>query len=144
MTNKLKGEVTVTIGDRDLIVVYSTDALIELETRFGKGVQEIGQMLIDSLRVSDMRTIFRAGLIEYQPEITEQEAGRLMSQMGLLQVGELVTEAFGLAFDAGLEAAKAARPSRPPVTAGRKGGTGTRAATSGLNSSSATSALLAR
>ena len=114
--NKLKGEVAFEAGGESYRMVYSINALCVLEDRMGKPVQEIGALLGGAVGMADLRAIFWAGLVEYQPNLTETEAGSLMARLdsGLQSAVELIREAFAAAFGPAKSAeGKVVRPPRP-------------------------------
>lgn len=133
MTNPLKGEVSFKSGDQNYVLVYSMDALIALEEIFDCTVKELGGRLNDDLRMKDLRTLFHAGLRERQPDLTETDASRIVSEIGLPSASLIFRRAFVGAFgDVGgkSEAGTGERPRRA------RGGTGEPVSTSGSNTGS--------
>lgn len=133
-----KGDVKFDVEGQPHTLVFTVDALIELEEIFERNVQEIGAMFSAGLRMKDLRTVFHIGLGEHHPEADEGAASWIMSQIGITRAGELVGEAFLAAFG-GVDAIKEAgqdAPARPR----KRAGTGRRASTSGSTISSAASA----
>lgn len=118
MSMTTKGEVRFSAGEDNYILVFSINALVSLERELGIGVAEVGSQLGQALRISTLRTIFWAGLLQHH-NLNEEQAGDVIQQIGAVKAGQLIAEAFAAAFP---EAAKggAARPR----TAGA--GTGTR------------------
>ena len=95
MTNSLRGEVA--LGGYTLR--FSVNALIELEEAMGKGVSEIAQhMSGGDVRMKDVRTILWIGLRDRQPDLTEEGAGDLATEVGIPAALEAVGKAFALAF----------------------------------------------
>ncbi len=123
MSNRFKGEVTVRDGDDEYTLVFTIGALIALEERFDRSVQEVGEMLGERLRMVDLRTVFTAALREYHPDIGEEAAGQIMSRVGVAEAGALVTRAFSAAFGVG-EVADGAPVPPAKAAARRKAGTG--------------------
>lgn len=130
MTNPLKGEVSFKSGEDEYRLVFTIDALISLEERFNATVQQLGEMLGDNLRLTDLRAVFHAGLAEYHGGLDEKAAGRIMSELGITEAGTLVGRAFAGAFNSGEEAKEVAGPRK------RSAGTGRTASTSGSTSTS--------
>jgi hypothetical protein len=129
MTNPLKGEVSFKSGEDEYRLVFTIDALIALEEKFDRSVQQIGQMLGENLRMADLRSIFAAGLAEYHSDLDERAAGRLMSEMGLAPASTIVGQAFVAAFGGGEAEASPGGAQRPR----KRAGTGEPVSTSGLN-----------
>jgi len=130
MGNPLKGEVGFEAGAASFTLVYNIDALCTLEDRLDLSVAEIGERMGKTMRLGFLRAVFHAGLRAHHPEVTERQAGELISVVGLAETGDLIGKAFTLAFP---EAAKgAARPRR----AGAADGTGPASTRPGRNSAS--------
>jgi len=87
-------------------LVYSINALCALEAKVG---QSISRIFFDlgNIGISTMRTVFWAGLQQHHPEISENEAGRLMEHLGIHPATMLVMQAIVGAF-----------PSADPTAAG--------------------------
>ncbi|MDZ4373561.1 MAG: GTA-gp10 family protein [Phenylobacterium sp.] len=135
LTNPLKGEVPVPVGSGTFTFVYSIEALIVLEAKFGKTVTEIGELLGEGLSAKDVRTLFWAGLQEYHADLDEKAAGRIASEMGLQEASLLIIQAFAGAFNSG---AAASPPTAPPADpADGADGTGAKRSPPGAASSSA-------
>jgi len=120
--NSVKGEVKFSAGGQTYRLVFSANALIALEERFDKTVAEIGAMFEQPLRLAHLRILFWAGLSDHH-DLPELEAGRLMGEVGIDKVGELIGRAFVLAFPEEQEGAKdGERPQKP--AAKKAAGTG--------------------
>lgn len=81
-------------------MVFSINALCELETDFDDVVAEVAGVLSGSgkKRLTTLRKVFRAGLSDHHPEMTERQAGLLMTAIGPQAAFAKVAEAFALAF----------------------------------------------
>jgi hypothetical protein len=83
-------------------VRYDFNTLCQLEDDFGLSIAEIGGRLQPAdgtpPRMGDIRLAFRAGL---GADVTLEEAGSLISEIGLARAGELVGEGLALSFGAG-------------------------------------------
>lgn len=119
ISNPLKGEITVNSGDVSYVLRYTANSLCALEDALNKNISEIGVMLNDTskLRISTMRTLFWAGLVDHQPQITEKMAGDIMTAVGIQTALIKVMEAFVAAFPQ--EKSTAENPTRA-----RRAGTG--------------------
>lgn len=87
-------------------VAYPVNALCALEEQFdGRSIVAIGQMVSDgSAGARGVRALWRASLLDDHPNISDVDAGRLLSELGAEEAGELVQAAFdrvmaGLAAD---------------------------------------------
>lgn len=103
MANPHRGEVALAAGDRTLTLVYSFDAICRLEERLDMSIAAIGALLEDpaKLRFSRLRPIIWAGLVDRQPEITENDIGEIVDAAGLTAVLAAMGQAFQLAFPQG-------------------------------------------
>lgn len=99
MTNLLKGEREFQAGGQTLRLVYSFQALAEIEARFDKPFMAFAES-IDSgaLPMADWPVLFWIGLRRYQPQLTEAAALDLAEQLGVPQTMELIAASFIGAF----------------------------------------------
>lgn len=102
MSNPHKGEVEFTIDKKVYTLDYSINAMCELEDKLGGSIIQIADLMSDpaKLSIKNARTLFWAGLRDHHETITETEAGRLMTDIGIAQAMEMVGKAFTLAFPA--------------------------------------------
>lgn len=100
MSNKAKGETSFEVGGKQYRLVYSINALCELEDAFGEGVIQVAAKMSDpaKLRLKTLRTMFWAGLRDLDGDITEKAAGEMMTELGLARAVKLVSDAFVAAF----------------------------------------------
>ncbi len=79
MANKYLGEHKVTLGDKELTLKYSLDALAELEDHFQKPINAVVKDLqnpdIPNLRT--LQKILHVGANAFHPELTFEEIGKL-------------------------------------------------------------------
>lgn len=130
MSNPTRGTVSFQALDRTYVLEYGVNALCELEDAFGCDVSEIGKKLKGNFGLKSIRTMLWAGLQDHPENGAPDEAaaGHIMDDLGILEAGQKVGEAFKLAFP---EAAKevggtTARPqNRQQRRAAEKSGTGT-------------------
>jgi len=102
-------------SEKTYTMIYSINALCELENDFDDVFAEVDGLLQGTTkkRTTVLRKVFRAGLSDHHPEMTEKQAGVLMTAMGFHVALMKVAEAFKLAFavsegDVPLEIAAAA------------------------------------
>jgi hypothetical protein len=88
-----------TAGDKTYTMIFSINALCELENDFEDPVAEFNRIMSGDVkkRLQTTRKIFRAGLSDYHPEMTEKQAGLLMTALGQ-QAFVIMADAFTLAF----------------------------------------------
>lgn len=100
MANKERGEVSVEIDGKAYKLVYSTNALCELEDVLNRNVNSITAEVQDQskVRLKTLRAMFWAGLTEHHPEVDIKTAGDLMTVGGASAIMTKVGEAFRLAF----------------------------------------------
>lgn len=100
MSNSLRGQSTFTSAGQTYTFVLSVNGICALEDHFEKGIAQIGAMMADpaNLRFGTMRAVFWAGLRDSHPEITIEDAGRIMSGLGIPEATELIAKSFALAF----------------------------------------------
>ncbi len=98
MGNRQKGEVGFEADGKPYTLVFSINALCELEDRMGEAVSGIDSLASSRKRFRTIRTVFLCGLLDHHPELTEREAGRIIDAIGIERADALVGEAFALAF----------------------------------------------
>jgi hypothetical protein len=119
MANHLKGEVEFKSGGKKLIFRMGVNQLINFQGLMGlAGKDDELWEALDNLRsLNVVRKIVFCGLVSDQPDMTEEKAGDVISEMGLPRVATLIIEALRWALPE-KEAAPAekgkARPSDGP------------------------------
>lgn len=100
MANPHRGGVAVRVGDDEWTFSFSVNALCSLEDHLDKPVTQIVASLgdQDNLRISDVRAIVWAALLDHHDGITLREAGDVASKVGTLICLEKVGKALDLAF----------------------------------------------
>lgn len=121
MSNQHRGEVEFTLNKKVHTLHFSTNAMCELENAFGDGVLQIAQKMSDTahLKISDLRTIFWAGLRDYHEAITPNEAGKLMDGIGLAKASELIAKAFTQSFPEAAVPLDKGQPGEAPNSTGQ-------------------------
>jgi hypothetical protein len=94
-------------------LLFSINALCELEEKMGGAVTDIASLAMGGKRFTTIRNVFWAGLRDYHPDITLQDAGRIITAIGLEKADEAIGLAFGLTFPE----TKAAAPPLPLTVA---------------------------
>ncbi|UUP19505.1 hypothetical protein [Nitratireductor thuwali] len=95
MANRHKGEVSAKIDGTEYTLRIATNEWCMLEDEFDKTTDEIlnefyQTLAAGKLRMHFIRKLFRAALIGQKPEITLEEAGSIMSDLGLVEAGALL------------------------------------------------------
>lgn len=117
MSNPTKGEVGFDADGKRWTLVYSVNALCALEDKLGAGAMMVAEQMANSsnLRIATVRTLFWCGLRDHHPELTEADAGDIMTDIGITDAVDLVGKAFAAAFPADAGTAR-------PLAAGRRAG----------------------
>jgi hypothetical protein len=138
MANKYKGEVAFgEIDGHPLILVFTINAMVEMEDALGDQVVELGVRLASGgINWRDLRTMVRWGLSTYHPELDEIAAGEVISQLGITDAMSLVTEAFTGAFGMPEPAEGEDAPASGPRKGAARVGAGRAASRSGASTSS--------
>lgn len=125
MANPHKGEVSLSVGDEIVLLSYSVNAMAEMEDELGMGVNEISALMQDAtkFRMSMLRAVFWAGLLDHRPGVTLPEAGALLSGLSAIETIRAVTRAFAMAFGTTSEGSDR-EAARPPTPGGPADGTG--------------------
>lgn len=98
MANSRRGSVALQAGDAAYMVSFSVNALCELEDAFGVSVQNIGAIFDKDASMKDVRKLARCALSDNHPEVTDKEAGQIVTDAGLPIFMETVQKAFQLTF----------------------------------------------
>lgn len=128
--NPKRGQLSFTVGQTAFTFAFTTNALCEVEEAFQlDDITGLEAVLNGKPSLRTIRTLFRIGLTDCHPDMTDREAGAIMEEVGGLEPSlELIMLAVQQAFP---EAAPvgAANPRRP-ATAGR--GTGRNSKSTGV------------
>lgn len=114
MANPHKGQVAFKAGEDSYTLSFSANALAELEDMLGGiGVNEIGALMADpaKIRMTTMRTLFHAALLDNHPDVDGKEAKALFSKVSPTEAVSLIVRAFMQAFPAATEGE--ANPQKP-------------------------------
>ncbi len=100
MANPNRGGVAVRVGDDEWVFSFSINALCELEDLLDKPVAQIVAALgdADNMRISDVRAMVWAALLDHQDGLSLKAAGDVASKIGTLVCLEKVGKALELAF----------------------------------------------
>lgn len=133
MANKYKGEVSFKAGDEEYVLRFSANAIVNMEDKFDMPIKQVGEIMgdADKLRMSTVRTIFCAGLVDHyaetRPEIDEARAMLIFARLSPVEATALVVKTFNAAWGVE-EGGQAAPAANPPPPAGEAASNGTGAA----------------
>lgn len=134
LANSKRGQLGFEVAGESYVLSFTTNALCAIEDEFQlKDISEISDVLEDNPSMRMIRTLFRLGLTDCQPSITDQEVGPLMDAIGGLGPSlQLLMLAIENAFP---EAAKPGTANPPKAAAARANrGTGARSTKVGAKS----------
>jgi hypothetical protein len=117
MANPHKGEVSFESKGQSYKLSFSANALCELEDALNKNVNEISALMQnkDQFRMSMLRTVFWAGLLDHQPGIQIEAAKEILSGITPLEAISWTMRAFSLAYEDDGKAAGGG-DARPTIT----------------------------
>lgn len=127
MANPHKGELSFEAEGKTYTLVYTNNALVELEDKLDRGIVDLSLEMQSwakdpqKIRLGLLRAVFWAGFIEHHPDVDVRAAGELITKIGgVAKVTDIVGEALSRAFPAEVNGA------RPPKASPAKPGTGQR------------------
>jgi hypothetical protein len=117
MANTQRGHVDLKAGETSYKLVFSINALCELEEETGLSVNQLAaEMGGDNVKLKLLRVLLWGALRDHHEDVTIKGAGDIAGLAGMAEVGDAIGKAFNLAFPEVKETAG----SRPPK-AGRGG-----------------------
>jgi hypothetical protein len=93
--NHLRGEVEVEAGGRKLTFRLGVNEMIRIQDALGLADDDAKFLLaLSNLRsFKAVRTIVHSGLLRDQPDTTEEQAGDVVTELGMMRVGEVIEQA---------------------------------------------------
>lgn len=122
MANPMKGQARFEAAGKPWTLTFGFNELVSLEDELGVKVDEIGAKLGDSART--VRSVFRICLEAEHGQLTDREAGDLISEIGPQEAAQHIAKAFAAAFPAGSTDADPREPATAPGKPKRTRGTG--------------------
>lgn len=123
MANPHKGEYKFEIDGKDYVLLFTSDAIIDLEGELGLSMFEIeAQASSPKLRMSLVRSLFLAGLVERQPDLDLQARRDLFKKVHPVDAIKYCAAAWRRAFGANDEAEGGEQ--NPPQPGAARSGTG--------------------
>lgn len=114
MANKVIGEVSFKLGDKDYTMCFNNDALVQLEDQLDRGIVAITTEMQkwskepERVRLKWIRAMLWAGLRKHHPNMTIEQAGELIDNSNGGDMMSVITDAMQKAF--GDSEMKEARP----------------------------------
>lgn len=100
MANRETGYVSFKAQSQNWKLRFTTNALCELEDESGMSAIAFANSMNDEANISikSMRLMLWAGLIDNHEDISQKICGVLIDEIGMGEVGNLLGEAFTIAF----------------------------------------------
>lgn len=98
MANQVKGETPFLVGSEAYVLLFDINALISIQEETGVKAQDLGTAFAEGADLKLLRTLFRIGLADRHPDLSDLEVGRLLHQVGLQPAVEKLGEALRAAF----------------------------------------------
>ena len=105
MGNKQNGEVSFRALSKDWVLRYGINGLCRLEDETGKSAIEVASSLNTedgeggaAIKISDIRLVFFCGLVGQHADVTLEQVGDIIDDIGIERAGPLLGEAFSAAF----------------------------------------------
>lgn len=98
MSNEVKGEVTFDARETTFVFKLGTNAQAIVENKVGKSFSQYLRDKGENLGAADIRMIFHAALFR-RHEMTEEDVGDLIDELGADRVAKIFTEAIAMASD---------------------------------------------
>lgn len=93
MTNLVKGEINFEAGGKTYTFKLGANAQVLIESKVGMPMSKYIKTRFKDLGAADVRLIFWAGLFR-QHQLTEDEVGDLIDEVGSTRVAQIFLEAF--------------------------------------------------
>lgn len=97
MSNPVKGEITFEARGQTFTYKLGTNAQVMIENKTGMSISKFFAERGENFSANDVRTIFHAGLFR-QHQLTEDEVGDLIDELGAERVATIFVEAAQSAF----------------------------------------------
>lgn len=85
MINPIKGEVAFEAGGQRYVLLLDFNVLIAIEQELGVKAPDLSDFIGKPMDPVTFRTLFRVALNELQPDLTDHDAGRLITAVGGVQ-----------------------------------------------------------
>ncbi|TYC93048.1 hypothetical protein [Novosphingobium sp. BW1] len=121
--NPQRGQLGFEVGGENWVFAFTTNALCVVEEEFDlKDISQLETVLSDSPSLRTIRKLFRIGLTDCHPEMSDLEAGQIMEAVGGLEPSlELIMRAVETAFPEAARGGTGSPPKRAPKAKGARG-----------------------
>lgn len=93
MTNPMKGQIKITLGDEEYPCRLTVDALITIETALDKGILQVTQKLSDGdVRMLDLVTVLHNAIRGGGKDISEKEIKTIIQNVGIVPTCSAVAQ----------------------------------------------------
>ena len=116
MANPIKGEVPLDVGGKHYTFVLGTYALAALERKMGMPWPRIIKRAVDNeWGVNDVLIVAQCALLKHHRNMTEEQVGELIDEVGIGQINTVIGEALKLMQPEAIQgdAAIPENPTRP-------------------------------
>lgn len=114
MANPHKGEVPFNAGDKEYILSFSANALVETEEALGLDLDEIIQKFAASkIKLAQMRVMFWQALRDHHDDISLEDTKKILKHLQPAEMGQLLGKAFALAMPKVDDAPSPPEPGEP-------------------------------
>jgi len=93
MTNPLKGEIDLKLGNESYKARLTIDAIIQIETSVGCGIIKLAQKMSDGdIRLTDLITVLTMSLRGGANDVDEKKVSKIVQQVGIVEATRAVAE----------------------------------------------------
>jgi len=93
MTNPLKGEIQLTLGDKEYSARLTIDAIMQIEQSVGCGIIKLAQRMSEAdVRVSDLVNVLTPALRGGGNNFNPKKVQNIISDIGLISAASAVAE----------------------------------------------------
>lgn len=122
MANRLKGETEIQVEGETFRLVFDWQAWAAIEDRFGMPWRHFVREYWDEMPAGRMPDVLRIALMHYRPDLTLEQAGAFVSEIGFEETLLALSDAMLAAFPrtTAQAAEGAADPQTPPAAPAAK------------------------
>ncbi|MBB4001594.1 hypothetical protein [Aurantimonas endophytica] len=110
MANPIKGEIAFDADGTPYKLVFDFNAIVAIEEEFDIKMEDLGEVM--GAKASSFRKVFQIGLQRFHDDVTEEEAGDIITAVGTAEASQLITRAFQASFPATEAGNTNARPQK--------------------------------
>lgn len=118
MANLHRGQIAETIDGKRYVFRLGANEWAELEEELGKDFSALVNDFYTNAAAGDismkvLRSYFRAALSEFDPDITDTEAGKMMSDVGMMRAAEIIGRVIAAGMPDDMKGDAEANPQKP-------------------------------